>query len=75
MELYVRSGQYKKAFDIYKDSVSASQAATQQMQEDMQADWHRKSLLYRAIIAILLLAVATLAFLLVRNRKVVFQEK
>lgn len=75
VELYVRSGQYKKAFDIYKDSVSASQAATQQIQEDMQADWHRKSLLYKVIIAILLLAVATLAILFIRNRKVEFPGK
>ena len=38
----------------------------QQMQEDMQTRWHRKSLLYKTIIAVLLLAVATLAFYTVK---------
>lgn len=66
LDLYNRSGQYKKAVDIYKDYISASQAATQQMQEDMQTRWHRKSLLYKTIIAVLLLAVATLAFYTVK---------
>jgi tetratricopeptide (TPR) repeat protein len=66
LELYNRSGQYKKAVGIYKDYISASQAATQQMQEDMQTRWHRKSLLYKTIIAVLLLAVATLAFYTVK---------
>lgn len=69
LELYIRSGQYKKAVDIYKDYVAASQAAVQQMQEDMQTSRHRESLLYKAVIAVLLLAVATLAILLIRNRK------
>ena len=66
LELYIHSGQYKKAVDIYKDYVSASQAATQQMQEDMQASRHRESFLYKAIIAVLSLAVATLAFYTVK---------
>ena len=69
LELYVHSGQYKKALDIYKESVSASQTAMQQKQEDMQNSWHRKSLLYNAIIVILLLVVATVAILFIRNRK------
>ncbi|MBO7487819.1 MAG: hypothetical protein J6T58_04655 [Bacteroidales bacterium] len=69
LELYNRSGQYKKAVGIYKDYVSASQAATQQMQDDMQTGWHKKILLYKTIIAVLLLAVATLAILFIRNRK------
>lgn len=69
LDLYNRSGQYKKAVDIYKDYVSASQAATQQMQDDMQTGWHKKILLYKTIIAILLLAVATFAILFIRNRK------
>lgn len=69
VELYIHSGQYKKALDLYKDSVSAKQAATQQIQEDMQAGWHRESLLYKATIVILLLIVATLAILLIRKRK------
>ena len=66
LELYIHSGQYKKAVDIYKDYISASQAATQQMQEDMQASRHRESFLYKAIIAVLSLAVATLAFYTVK---------
>ena len=61
LELYVRSGEYKKAFDTYKESVSASQDAMQQIQEDMQSSWHRKSILYKAIIAILLLVVAIIS--------------
>lgn len=69
LDLYIRSGQYKKAFDIYKNAVSADQAGMQQVQEDMQADWHRQSLRYKTIIAVLLLAVATLTLLLIRSRK------
>ena len=69
LDLYIRSGQYKKAFDLYKDSVSAKQATIQKMQEDMQASWHKESLLYKAIIVILLLVIATLAIHLIRNRK------
>ena len=66
LELYIHSGQYKKAVDIYKDYISASQAATQQMQEDMQASRHKKILFYKTIIAVLSLAVATLAFYTVK---------
>jgi tetratricopeptide (TPR) repeat protein len=67
LDLYIRSGQYKKAFDLFKDSVSAKQAASQKMQEEMQASWHKESLLYKAIIVILLLVIATLAILLIRR--------
>ena len=73
LELYVHSGEYKKAFDIYQKTVSASQDATQKMQEDMQNSWHRKSLLYKAIIAVLLLVVA--ALVLTALRKPNFQEQ
>ena len=69
LNLYIRSGQYKKAFETYKDYVAASQAGIQQTKEDMQASWHRASIIYKVIIVFLLLAVATLAILLIRTRK------
>ena len=69
LELYVHSGQYKKAFDIYKESVTASQAAMQQKQKEMQNSWHRKSLIYKAIIAILLLAIAIISLKSLKRRQ------